>query len=106
MNDILRLSVPLTAWLASFSAVYGLQGLVCSDRWGEAALGVSEGRIALILAWLVGIAVQVALLLALRSPRFASRSDFVRWTSQALAMLALAATVWTLLPAVTLSLCL
>lgn len=106
MTDILRISVPLTVWLAAFSAVYGLQGLICSPRWAEASLGLDIGRIALIAAWLLSIALQVAFLLALRSPRFASPSRFMQGTSLALALAALVATVWTFLPVATTSLCL
>ena len=106
MTDILRISVPLTLWLAAFSAVYGLQGLVCSPRWAEAALGLATGRLLLALAWLAAVALQAALLLALRSPRFASRSGFVRGLSLSLAAVALVATLWTLLPVVATSACL
>lgn len=106
MTDILRISVPITVWLASFSAVYGLQGLVCSPRWAEAGLGLAAGRWALVLAAALGVAIQVALLLALRRPRFAARLRFVQGLSLSLAIVALVATVWTLLPVVTTSLCL
>ncbi|WP_046862687.1 hypothetical protein [Microvirga massiliensis] len=106
MTDILRISVPLTAWLAAFSAVYGLQGLVCSDRWAEAGLDLAAGRIAMTAAWAAAVALQSAFLLALRSPRFASRSAFVRGVSLTLAITALVATLWTLLPVVTTSACL
>ena len=98
MTDILRISVPLTAWLAAFSAVYGLHGLVCSERWIQAGLTLPMGRIALVAAWMGAILIQVALLLALRSPRFASRSGFVRGVSLSLAIAALVAAIWTLLP--------
>ena len=106
MTDILRISVPLTAWLAAFSAVYGLQGLVCSERWADAGLDVAAGRAALAVACAAAVAIQLAFLLALRSPRFASRSAFIRWLSLMLASSALVATLWTLLPAVTTSACL
>ena len=106
MTDILRISVPLTAWLAAFSAVYGLQGLVCSERWADVGLGLAAGRAAMTVAWAAAVALQLALLLALRSPRFASGSAFVRRVSLALAISALVATVWTLIPVVTTSACL
>lgn len=106
MTDILRLSVPLTVWLAAFSAVYGLQGLVCSDRWAEAGLDLTVGRIALTSAWAAAVALQLVFLLALRSPRFTSRSAFVHGVSRTLAVAALVATLWTLLPVVTTSACL
>ncbi|MBS3651840.1 hypothetical protein KEU06_24835 [Pseudaminobacter sp. 19-2017] len=106
MTDILRISVPLTAWLAAFSAVYGLQGLVCSQRWADAGLDLTAGRIAMMVAWAAAVALQLVFLLALRSPRFVSRSAFVRWVSLMLAISALVATLWTLLPVVTTSACL
>ena len=105
MRDILRISVPLTVWLVSFSAVYGLEGLVCSHRWAEAGLGLATGRGALVTALVLAIGLQTVLLLALRSPRFASPSGFVQGVSSALAGVALAATAWTLLPVAVTSLC-
>lgn len=106
MTDILRISVPLTAWLVAFSAVYGLHGLVCSDRWAAAGLDLAVGRAAMAAAWIVAIALQVALLLALRSPRFASPSAFMRGVSLTLSVTALVAKLWTLMPVVTTSACL
>ncbi|MBV0891412.1 hypothetical protein KTN05_06030 [Paracoccus sp. Z118] len=105
MNDILRISVPLTVWIAAFSAVYGLQGIVCSDHWGAAGLGLSAARAALVAAWLVAIAIQLGLLLVLQTPRYASPSRWVRWVSVALGIVALISTVWTLLPVVMTSVC-
>ena len=105
MKDILRLTVPLTVWLASFSAVYGLHGLVCSDRWPET--GSSPwGRAALVAVWLTAVALQVAFLAVLRSRRFGSASVFVRGVSLTLAVVAVVATVWTLMPVVTTTACL
>lgn len=106
MTDILRISVPLTVWLSAFSAVYGIQGLVCSPRWAQAGLDVTSGRGVMVAAWVAAGALQVAFLLALRSPRFASPSPWVRWVSVLLAVVALVATVWTLLPIVTITACL
>src|SRR5690606_2538278 len=48
MTDLLRISVPLTAWLVAFSAVYGLHGLVCSEHWAEAGFDLAVGRAALM----------------------------------------------------------
>ncbi|WP_173934318.1 hypothetical protein [Chelativorans sp. Marseille-P2723] len=106
MTDILRISVPLTAWLAAFSAVYGLQGLVCSDRWAQAGFGLTSGRAALIAAWIAATALQVAFLAALRSPRMGSSSPFVRRLSLTLAVAALVSTLWTLSPVVVSTACL
>lgn len=106
MNDILRLSLPLSIWIAAFSGVYGLEGVVCSDRWASAGLGLGQGRAVLIVAWGIAIAVQVGLIIGLRMPRFASAQPWVQRTSMILACVALVATVWSLLPVVTASLCL
>lgn len=105
MTDILRMSLPLTVWLAAFSAIYGLEGLVCSDRWAEAGFGPSAGRGALVMVWVLALASQLAFLLALRSPAVASPSRFIQQVSLTLAATALVATVWTLLPVTTTTLC-
>ena len=100
MTEILRLSLPITLWLIGFSAVYGLQGLSCS-RHGSDDLNV---RAVLLAAVVAAIVVQVvALATVLRAP---SRSGFVQATATALAVTALVAAVWTLLPALTTSVCL
>jgi hypothetical protein len=100
MREVLRLSVPLALWLASFSAVYALQGLSCSRHWPEGL----PARPFLILAWGLAVALQAGLVWALlRDP---SPSPFVRVTSLALACLALAAAAWTLLPVAVTSTCL
>nr|WP_246849219.1 hypothetical protein [Rubellimicrobium arenae] len=92
--------------MAAFSALYGLHGVLCSPRWDEAALGLAAGRGVLGLAGLLAVAAQVALLLALRSGRFASPSGFVRATSVGLSVVALVATLWTLIPVAATSTCL
>lgn len=106
MTDILRISVPITVWIAAFSAVYGLEGIVCSDLWSGAGLSLGHGRVALIVAWAAAIALQVVLLLALRRPRFGSSLLWVRRVSTILGCVALVATVWSLMPVATTSLCL
>jgi hypothetical protein len=99
MSDILRLSVPLTAWLVGFSAVYALQAFTCSRHWPEEL----AARPALVAAWLLAVAAQAGLIwLLLRAP---SPSPFVRSLSLALAALALAATALTLAPVAVVSRC-
>nr|WP_298724887.1 hypothetical protein [uncultured Steroidobacter sp.] len=105
MSDILRISLPLTVWLASFSAVYGLQGVACSQHWAAAGLDVATARVVLTAAWIAALAVQVAFVFVLGSPRFASRSLFVRTVSRILAAAGLVTTLWTLFPVVTTSVC-
>ncbi len=106
MNDILRISIPVTVWIAAFSAVYGLEGIVCSDLWVTAGLGPASGRAALITAWVAAIALQVIFLAALHTPRFGSALPWVQRTATMLGCVALVATVWTLMPVATASLCL
>lgn len=106
MSDILRLSLPLSVWIAAFSAVYGLEGIVCSDHWAGAGLSRGQGRAALLAVGAAAIALQAALLAGLRLPRFASTLPWVQRTGMILAWVALVSTVWSLLPVVTASLCL
>lgn len=106
MRDVLRISVPLTVWLASFSAIYGLHGVICSGGWPSVAmLGIPLSRVVLVLAWMSATGLQIALLLAVRSAQFGSASTFVRRTSIILSVAALIATLWTLFPVVVTSTC-
>lgn len=57
-------------------------------------------------AWVGAVALQVVIFFALRSRRFASHSSFIRGMSLTLATAAVDATLWTLLPIVTTSICL
>lgn len=97
MSTVLRISLPLTLWLASFSAVYGLHGLICSSRWVPLFENWT-GRAVLIAAAVLAIAVQAALLFALRSPRWATSDRTMQRVSLTLAAAALVASIWTLLP--------
>ena len=106
MTDILRISIPVTVWIAAFSAVYGLEGVICSDLWRAAGLSLDHGRSALVAAWVAAIALQSALLAILSRPRFASPLPWVQRLAMILGCVALAATVWSLMPMVTTSLCL
>ena len=103
MTDILRISIPVSVWIAAFSAVYGLEGVICSDLWTAAGLSLGQGRSALIAA---AIALQVVMLVILRGPRFASSLPWVQRLATILGCVALVATVWSLMPVVTTSLCL
>ncbi len=105
MMDMLRLFGPITLWLASFSAVYGLHGLVCSWRWADFGLTEPDGRSALSAAWLVAIALQAAVAFALRAPRFASPSPLIAKSSFWLSVVAVVSMVWTLFPVVVTSTC-
>lgn len=103
MRDLLGVAAPLTLWLAGFGAIYGLQGLVCSDRWPEAVLA---GRMALLLAAATALALQAGLLLALRTRALGPQSRFARRVGLTLAVTALIAALWTLAPVATTSVCL
>lgn len=103
MRDVLRIAVPLTLWLAAFSGVYGLEGIVCSGRWSETT---SVGRPVLVAAAAAAVALQTVLVLALRSPGYGSPSPFARRLSVTLAVAALVASVWTFIPIATTSICL
>lgn len=106
MSDVLRILVPPTVWLASFSAIYGLHGLGCALGWPEIELPLlSLFRGLLLAAWIAAILAQIALVLALRSDRIGSGSPFVRWTSITTACVGLAATLWTLHPVAVISSC-
>ena len=99
MIEILRLFVPISVWLTGFSAVYGLQGLSCSRHWPTDI----DARPVLIAAWVVAVAIQaLSLLVVLYAP---SPSRFVQTTATTLAATALVAAVWTLAPALALSVC-
>ena len=107
MRDVLRLSLPLTMWIISFSALYGAQAGLCTMDWSDqpAPFGLSAGRIALLVIAGAAVLAQVAALALLATERFGSSSAFVRKVSIALATVALIATVWTALPVTFLPLC-
>ena len=107
MRDVLRLSLPLTMWITSFSALYGVQAALCTMDWSDqpAPFGLTTGRLVLLVIAGAAVLAQVAALAILTTERFASRSAFVRKVSLSLAIVALIATVWTSLPVTFLSLC-
>ena len=101
MSDLLRILLPPLVWLAWFSGVYGLHGLGCAMGWHEQNLGSLPGlRVLLVAAWVSGIVVQVVLLWALRTPRFAPGTVFARRLSGVMSWTALIATLWALFPVV------
>lgn len=100
MSDILRLTLPLSVWLCTFSAIYGLQGAICAG-----ALAQVSGRAALIAAWLAAVAIQAALLFALRRPVWAAEGTFVQRLAVTLAVVALVAATWAQMPVLFASTC-
>ncbi len=106
MTDLVRILVAPLAWLAAFSAVYGLHGLGCALGWAEIELmTLSLIRVAVLAAWAGAILLQLGLLLALSSERFGSTSPFVRRTSVGLGWVGLVAALWTLHPVAVTSTC-
>lgn len=107
MRDVLRILAAPLLWLASFSAVYGLHGLICGHGIAAEVLGlIPLQRVLMVTAWLVAIAAQTALLTALYARRFASPSPFVGFVSHATGWAGLVATVWSLFPVVVTTYCL
>jgi hypothetical protein len=104
MRDVVRIALPFTLWLVSFSAVYALHGVICAGTWAWLA-DPDRGRLALISAWAVAIALQFGVLLLLWHPRLGGPPGLVRSVSVALGVAALVAVVWTLFPVATLPLC-
>ena len=100
MIEILRLSLPISLWVTGFSAVYALQGLSCSRHWPSDI----DAQPILLVAWAVAIAVQALSLMAV--VYVPSPSRFVQTTAIAIAIAALVAAVWTMVPVLTASVCL
>ena len=106
MTDVVRIVIGLLAWLASFSAVYGLHGISCSFDWADAEIwSLSLMRFALSAAWMAAIALQLGILAGLYSSRLGSKSRFVRAVSRTTAWAGLVAAVWSLFPVVAISSC-
>ncbi|MEP3435317.1 MAG: hypothetical protein ABJN75_00815 [Hoeflea sp.] len=105
MRDVLRILLSPVVWLASFSTVYALHGLVCELDPGVSGIGVSWIRIVLVAAFLFAGAFQIVLLALLYSPRFGSAPGFARSVSRAGGWVGLVATVWTLFPTLATSAC-
>lgn len=106
MIDVARILVAPLVWLACFSAVYGLHGVLCASAMdGAGAAGLPSARVLLAVAWLAATLVQAGLLAALHFGPFASRSRFVGTVSRATGWTGFVATLWTLFPTVATSHC-
>lgn len=105
MKDLLRILVSPVVWLACFSAVYGLHGVVCELDPGASVLGVSQTRIMLVIAFGLAVLVQVGLLAALYSREFGAAPGFARSVSLTSGWVGLVATLWTLIPTLATSPC-
>jgi hypothetical protein len=107
MTDVMRILIALLIWLGGFSAIYGLHGLGCSLEWTEIELwgGFSLFRMAMVVAWIGLVVVQIVVLLGLRSTVFGSASPFVQWVSISLGITAVVAAIWSLFPLAILTAC-
>ncbi len=105
MTDLMRILTAPLVWLAAFSAVYGLHGLICGHGIGGMAFGLPLPRVLMVAAYALAILSQLALLAALYQPRLASPSGFVRFVSLATGWVGLVATVWSLFPVVMTTYC-
>lgn len=105
MKDLLRILLSPVVWLASFSAVYALHGLVCQLDRGMPYPGVSWSRIVLAAAFLFAVLLQIVLLARLYSPRFGAAPGFARNVSRISGWVGLVATLWTLFPSLVTSPC-
>lgn len=106
MTDLLRILIAPLLWLAGFSAVYGLHGLLCGHGIDGSLFGlVSVPRALMALAYGLAVLLQAGLLAGLHASRFASPSSFVTSVSRATGWVGLVAAAWTLLPTVTTSSC-
>lgn len=102
MIDLLRILIGPLVWLAAFSGVYGLHGLICGHGIDTVA---GLPRLLLVGAYLATIVMQGVVLAALYAPRFASASSFVRPVSQGTAWVGLVASIWSLFPTVVTTYC-
>lgn len=105
MKDLLRILVSPVVWLATFSAVYGLHGLVCELDPGGSGPGVPWSRLVLATAFHLAVLAQLALLALLYSARFGAAPGFARTVSRTSGWTGLVATIWTLFPALATSIC-
>ncbi len=105
MIDPLRILVAPVVWLAAFSAVYGLQGVLCAAPPEGTVAGLPMARVLLALSFAAALLVQVALLVLLLSRRFGASRGFVRTVSLGGGLVGVVATVWTLFPVLALPLC-
>ena len=100
MGTVIRLALPLTVWLAAFSAIYGLNGWLCTTGLADAT-----ARPMLAAAVLLAVVTEVGLFIWLRRSDWQTAGSTLRRVAMTLAVVALIGTVWTLLPGLLLSRC-
>lgn len=106
MKDLARILVAPLVWLASFSAVYGLHGLICGHGLDGAVGGVDVARALLVLAYGLAVTTQAAIVWAIHGSWLAASGRFAAFVSRTTAWVGLAAAIWTLLPTITTTYCL
>ncbi|MEO1910223.1 MAG: hypothetical protein ABGX10_07345 [Paracoccus sp. (in: a-proteobacteria)] len=100
MGTVIRIALPLTMWLAAFSAVYGLNGWLCTT-----GVSAATARTLVAAAVLLAIAMQAGLIWWLRRSDWAAAGPVLRHVALTLGVVALIGTVWTLVPGLMLSRC-
>lgn len=105
MTDMLRILISPVVWLAAFSAIYGLHGMLCEFKYDGPMQGMPWPRFPLVVAFALAFLLQVVLLGGLYSVRFGAAPGFTRTVSRTSGWIGLAATIWTLFPILTVSTC-
>jgi hypothetical protein len=104
VTALLRGMAGLLLWGAAFVTLYALSGLGCALGWDRQSLGgFGLFKIVLVGAWAAFIMAHLALLAALLSRRLRASDSFWRQLERTVAVVGLAATVWTIVPAGTVS---
>lgn len=98
MTDLARILAGPLLWLAGFTAIYGLHGVLCGA-------GGPAPRLPLAAAWLLLILMQAAVLAALVSERLGATAPTVRKASLITGWTGLVAALWTLFPTVATTSC-
>lgn len=105
MTDLLRILISPVAWLASFSAVYGLHGVLCESHFDQMVFGRPLSGLILVGAFTLTLFLQFGLLAALYSRQFGAVSGFARTVSRTSGWVGVVATIWTLFPTLAISTC-
>lgn len=98
MIAVLRILVGPLAWLAGFTAVYALHGMLCGHAIGGTVGPLEVRRLLMIAAYALAVLVQGGILWALY--RIPAQTPFVAFVSRATGWTGLVAAVWTLAPTV------
>lgn len=105
MIDLLRILVAPVAWLAAFSAVYGLHGLICEIGPAGRVAGISWTRLLMTGGFAAAVLLQVCIVMMLHAPRFRAEPGLIRTVSLTSGWVGLVATIWTLFPVLVTTAC-